>query len=252
VPTKGPGEAHAALPGHLAVGDQRGEGSALEQRHDEKAKSLAVRGELLPGEYPYREDAMQLWAALHDLAEARVRAWYPDNAAIAEDEELMAWSYYCSRTIRGFPSPISTASALTDALTSAMYSVLLHQVHNAPAADHTIVPGKLASLASTIRGVRLPRFRGDGPTDLWKHASLGNVVITLLFDATLTAYNKRVNMVFELGKYCQTDAERQSVAAFKQACEAISKNIASANAKGRRLKFDHLDPIRYSSQSVAS
>lgn len=42
-------------------------------------------------DYPYRDDALLLWHAIHDWVEAYLQIFYKDDAAVLNDETLQAW-----------------------------------------------------------------------------------------------------------------------------------------------------------------
>ena len=42
-------------------------------------------------EYPYRDDALLLWDAIHDWVEAYVKVYYADDSTVQKDSELQAW-----------------------------------------------------------------------------------------------------------------------------------------------------------------
>lgn len=42
-------------------------------------------------QYPYRDDSLMYWEAIHDWVEAYVRIYYPTDADLANDAEVQAW-----------------------------------------------------------------------------------------------------------------------------------------------------------------
>jgi arachidonate 15-lipoxygenase len=67
-------------------------------------KSLSFNASILPARlaergvdgaelrFPYRDDALQLWHALHDWVAAYVGLYYESDGSVAEDRELQAWA----------------------------------------------------------------------------------------------------------------------------------------------------------------
>ena len=71
-------------------------------------------------DYPYRDDARLVWAAIEAFVGAYVDLYYPDDAAVAGDAELLAWAAEIRARdggrVGGFPARFETRSALADAL----------------------------------------------------------------------------------------------------------------------------------------
>lgn len=101
---------------------------------------LAARGvtdaSVLP-EYPYRDDALSVWAALHSWADDYVRAYYQSDADVTGDTELTAWVKELSTTgkIKGFRA-ITSVSQLVDVVAMIMFTASAqHAAVNYPQRD---------------------------------------------------------------------------------------------------------------------
>ncbi|MBA4045129.1 MAG: arachidonate 15-lipoxygenase [Erythrobacter sp.] len=87
---------------------------------------LAARG-VGPGsalaDFPYRDDGLLVWDAIHDWAKQYVALYYASDADVTGDSELMAWAECVAgeAAIKGF-GPITTRDALIDACTMIMFT----------------------------------------------------------------------------------------------------------------------------------
>jgi arachidonate 15-lipoxygenase len=89
-------------------------------------------------DYPYRDDALLVWQAIHDWVREYVHVYYADDAAVATDSELAAWSADLAGTgrIRNFPAAIMTRSQLTDICTMVLFTASAqHAAVNFPQKD---------------------------------------------------------------------------------------------------------------------
>ncbi|WP_417609819.1 lipoxygenase family protein [Parasphingorhabdus sp.] len=78
--------------------------------------------EKLP-DYPYRDDALLVWSAIHDWAEQYVHIYYADDAAVTGDTELAQWaaSIASEGHIVGF-KPITSRAQLVDVCTMIIFT----------------------------------------------------------------------------------------------------------------------------------
>ena len=108
-------------------------------------KELASRGvadaDLLP-EYPYRDDARMVRAAVHSWIDDYVRLYYPSSAEVLADEELQAWAGEIvapdGGRVQGFGQGggIRTVEYLVDALTHIVFTASAqHAAVNFPQGD---------------------------------------------------------------------------------------------------------------------
>ena len=89
--------------------------------------ALAKRGVNDLPEFPYRDDGMLIWDALNAWVTSYVRLYYANDAAIAEDAELLEWarelgSRFGGR-VTGFGIPrVKTRGALVQSLTTLIFT----------------------------------------------------------------------------------------------------------------------------------
>jgi len=57
--------------------------------NDLKARGVDDAGKL--PDYPYRDDALLVWQAIHEWVKGYVGLYYADDTAVAADTELLAW-----------------------------------------------------------------------------------------------------------------------------------------------------------------
>jgi arachidonate 15-lipoxygenase len=89
-------------------------------------------------DYPYRDDALLVWQAIHDWVREYVHVYYADDAAVVADSELAAWSADLAGVgkIRNFPVTISTCSQLIDICTMVLFTASAqHAAVNFPQKD---------------------------------------------------------------------------------------------------------------------
>jgi arachidonate 15-lipoxygenase len=101
---------------------------------------LAARG-VGPGsalaDFPYRDDGLLVWDAIHAWAAQYVALYYASDADVTGDSELMAWATCVAgeAKVKGF-GPITTRKALVDACTMIMFTASAqHAAVNFPQKD---------------------------------------------------------------------------------------------------------------------
>ena len=74
-------------------------------------------------DYPYRDDALLVWAAIKQWMQDYIGVYYADDAAVTGDTELAAWaaSLIADGKIKGF-TPITRRAQLTDVLTMIVFT----------------------------------------------------------------------------------------------------------------------------------
>ena len=85
-------------------------------------------------EYPYRDDALLVWAAIREWIQDYVGVYYADDAAVTSDGELADWaaSLVADGKIKGF-KPISSRAQLVDVLTMVVFTATAqHSAVNFP------------------------------------------------------------------------------------------------------------------------
>lgn len=101
---------------------------------------LAARG-VGPGsaltDFPYRDDGLLVWEAIHDWVKGYVGLYYASDADVTGDTELAAWAACVSQEakIKGF-GPINSVKALVDACTMIIFTASAqHAAVNFPQKD---------------------------------------------------------------------------------------------------------------------
>lgn len=89
--------------------------------NDFKARGVDDAG-LLP-DYPYRDDALLVWQAIHEWVQGYVGLYYADDAAVAADTELAAWTQDIAGEgqLKGF-GPVQTRHQLVDCLAMVLFT----------------------------------------------------------------------------------------------------------------------------------
>ncbi len=88
-------------------------------------------------DYPYRDDALLVWTAIHEWARQYVYIYYADDAAMVADTELAAWTACLEGDgkLKGF-GPIATRAALVNACTMILFTASAqHAAVNFPQKD---------------------------------------------------------------------------------------------------------------------
>jgi hypothetical protein len=130
------------------------------------AADLARRGvedsKTLPG-YLYREDAGQIWQALHEYAERVLSVWYRRDEDVRADWELRAWADELARWIPDFPSRreatqphrIETRGRLVDVVTAIIFraSAQHSAVNNGQYEMYGFVPNAPGTVYAGLPGV---------------------------------------------------------------------------------------------------
>jgi hypothetical protein len=76
-----------------------------------------------PFPYPYRDNVLELWAANLEYAGAYVALYYPDDAAVRADAELVAWADELDRLL---PNPVARPDGLTRDWVARVCATVIH------------------------------------------------------------------------------------------------------------------------------
>ncbi|MEY4951688.1 MAG: hypothetical protein RL299_112 [Pseudomonadota bacterium] len=89
--------------------------------NDFKARGVDDAG-LLP-DYPYRDDALLVWQAIHEWVAGYIGLYYADDATVAADTELAAWTADIAGEgqLKGF-GPVQTRHQLVDCLAMVLFT----------------------------------------------------------------------------------------------------------------------------------
>jgi arachidonate 5-lipoxygenase len=120
--------------------------SRLEARGFDEARTDGLEG------YLFRDDGLALWRAIERYVGEVIEASYPNDAAVAADPAISAWTLECRAPDRGavtsFPARFETRDALRQAITTLVYQVSAgHSAVNYPQYDYLgYVPNRPDSL----------------------------------------------------------------------------------------------------------
>lgn len=91
-------------------------------------RNLALRGvddtQALP-DYPYRDDGLLLWEAIHNWVGRYLGLYYGDAASLAGDTELSAWITALGQHLSDLPAT-STLAGLVDLVTLVIYRICVY------------------------------------------------------------------------------------------------------------------------------
>lgn len=106
-------------------------------------------------EYPYRDDALLVWRAIHDWVEAYLKLYYPGgDGDVVADAELRAWAAEVASPTGGRlkgVGPITTVAGLVDAVAHIVFTA---------SAQHAAVNFPQWQLMSFVPNLPLANFRG--------------------------------------------------------------------------------------------
>ncbi|WCM27647.1 arachidonate 15-lipoxygenase [Sphingomonas sp. QA11] len=103
--------------------------------HDLVARNVADTAAL--PDYPYRDDALLVWQAIHEWATQYIDIYYANDAAVTGDTELAAWvaTLASDGKLKGF-RPIVTRAQLADVCTMILFTASAqHAAVNFPQKD---------------------------------------------------------------------------------------------------------------------
>ncbi|MCA9690055.1 MAG: lipoxygenase [Myxococcales bacterium] len=130
-------------------------------------RQLAARGVGDPAtlpDYPYRDDARLLWAAIHAWVREYVAVYYRREAEVRSDSELQAWAAelvaYDGGRVRGFGQDggIKTVDYLVEALTLLIFTA---------SAQHAAVNFPQGTLMAYAPAMPLAAYAPVTPTTKW-------------------------------------------------------------------------------------
>jgi hypothetical protein len=138
-------------------------------------------------QYHYRDDALEIWGAMHEYVTGIVQIWYPDDTDVAADPELAAWSTAIADPaqgrLAGFPAQIGTRGQLAEVVTEIMFrsSAQHAAVNNGQFGSYGWVP----NAPGAIRGdLPAQESSADAPArtekDYWKGLPDRNVTLNQL------------------------------------------------------------------------
>ncbi|XP_060060352.1 polyunsaturated fatty acid lipoxygenase ALOX15B-like isoform X2 [Erinaceus europaeus] len=195
-------------------------------------------------QYYYRDDALQIWAAIESFVSDIVGIYYPDDSAVSRDSELQAWVMenfqegFLSRVSSGVPSALDSCTGLIEYLTMIIF--------NCSAQHSAVNSGQFefsAWMPNTPTTMRLPPPAAKGQADLV--ASLPKVNTTCHALVLFWGVSHETEDTRRLGTYPDQhfteEAPKQSIVAFQSRLAQISHDIQERN-QGLVLPYTYLDP----------
>jgi arachidonate 15-lipoxygenase len=200
-------------------------------------------------EYPYRDDALLVWAAIERWVSGYVRLHYASDAAVAADEALAAWAAEVVAPDAGKVTAfgedgkgrVRTVDYLVKALTMIIFTA---------SAQHAVVnfgQGELMTLASTTPVAAFappPRTRAEAAQGSWLSmvAPLDLALFQVEFMNQLGGVHYTRLGQYEKGWFGR-GAVRELVEGFQRELAAIGVEITARNTK-RPGAFTFLLPDR--------
>ncbi|WP_437302381.1 lipoxygenase family protein [Sorangium sp. So ce388] len=213
-------------------------------------QALAARGvdskEALP-DYPYRDDALTVWNAIHDWVSDYVGIYYESDGDVAGDYELQAWvqELVTAGHIQGIGEGAPGAAAQIK--TVGYLSTLLTQVIFTASAQHAAVNFPQRTIMSYTPALPLAGFApfpapaGAPATQVLDVlAPLGE---SILQQAVLGGLGAVYHTV--LGQYGGLFSDRRAraaLASFQKRLQVIEQQINLANGLGERTAYSTLLP----------
>ncbi|XP_004684683.1 PREDICTED: arachidonate 15-lipoxygenase B isoform X1 [Condylura cristata] len=194
--------------------------------------------------YYYRDDGLQIWAAIESFVSDIVGIYYPDDSAVSRDSELQAWAMeifqegFLSRVQSGVPSTLNSCAALIEYLTMIIFNC---------SAQHAAVNSGQFEFSAWMPNVpttmRLPPPTAKGQADLM--ASLPEVNATCHALVLFWGVSNDMKDTRPLGTYPDEhfteEAPQRSIAAFQSRLAQVSGAIRERN-QGLALPYTYLDP----------
>uniref|UniRef100_A0A452QLC1 Polyunsaturated fatty acid lipoxygenase ALOX15 n=1 Tax=Ursus americanus TaxID=9643 RepID=A0A452QLC1_URSAM len=210
-------------------------------------EDIRARGvEDIPNYY-YRDDGLQIWAAVESFVSEIINIYYPSDVSVRDDGELQAWVQeiflegFLGRKSSGMPSALETREALVQYITMVIFSC--------SARHYAVSAGQFDScvwMPNLPPSMQLPPPTSKGQTKPEGFlATLPPVNATCDIIITLWLLSKEPGDQRPLGTYPDEhfteEAPQQSIAAFQSRLAQISKEIQERN-QGLPLPYTYLDP----------
>ncbi len=179
------------------------------------------------GHYPYGQDALLLWEAIHAHTQGWIAAAYADDAALRSDADL---SRFLARAPRFIPGgiPASSRTELSRSLARMIFAVTGH---------HKLVGG--ISLEFLTHPYFMPHRVGEGTTVEavvpWREETEANLAAK--YGTTYRTWR----LVADWSHFMPDAASGARMAQFQSALHAVGATIDERN-RSRRWPFPHLHP----------
>ena len=211
-------------------------------------RALAARGvDVGSGlvDFPYRDDAMLVWDALHAWVSDYIGLYYRSDDDVLADVELAGWVHEASAPdgggVRGFGEAglFRTRAGLVDAVAQLVFSVSAqHSAMNFPVSvEMTVVPN------SPFAAYQPPPDRRDGWTEAdWLAALPPLGAAQRQFGTALLLGESRYGRLGEYPEPFADPAVAAPLAAFRARLDAVEARITARNTE--REPYIHLLPSR--------
>jgi arachidonate 15-lipoxygenase len=202
--------------------------------------------------YPYRDDVMELWRAIHALVRDMLAVWYRNDADVAGDYELQAWAAELADphggAIPGFPATIPTVDELIETVTAVIHrmSAAHAAVNNGQFDNYGFVPNSPGQVKGPLPEVLAPKNEGKkGMKTFWRSlpppaealAQIGMAWV-LSEPTAINLYGAGTDEAFTAEA---SPASSAAVQAFHRRLDAISHRITDRN-RTLRVPYTYLDP----------
>lgn len=202
--------------------------------------------------YPFRDDALELWKAIHDWVTDYVAIHYPGNGDLISDPDLQVWARdlaaFDGGRVGGFgngpQNTIVTTAYLANALTMVIFTAsAMHAAVNFPQRTVMSFPP-----AMPLAGYAPAPAAGTDPSHQDWLATLPGLDQAMIQINVLTLLGGVYHT--QLGQYpddtFDTPDELAALAKFQSALGAIEQKITLANQSGlrQRYPYEHLLPSR--------
>jgi arachidonate 15-lipoxygenase len=224
-------------------------------------KEIANRGMDKIPHYPYRDDGMLVWEAIHTFVSDYLNHFYPANIEITSDTELQAWAAELANQttggkVKGMPDRITNVTELIEIITTIIFTCgpqhsavnfaqyeYMTFVPNMPLAAYQDIPDKNSDLDDPMTDKKLldllpPYKRSAEQLEIldilsaYKYDRLG------YYDKALgELYNQQLEDIFEDEHEAIVNIIRQ----FQQNLNMAEQEI-DANNKKRVVPYPYLKP----------
>lgn len=195
--------------------------------------------------YYYRDDGLQIWAAIESFVSDIVGIYYPDDGAVSEDSELQAWLMevfqegFLGRHSAEVPSALNSRANLIEYLTMVIFNC---------SAQHAAVNNSQfefsAWMPNTPTTMRLPPPTAKGQTDLVASLPEVNATCHALMLFWSTNDNKDTRRIGTYpDEHFTEEAPCRSIAAFQSRLAQLSQDICKRNSN-LVLPYTYLDPTQ--------
>ncbi|XP_065591155.1 LOW QUALITY PROTEIN: hydroperoxide isomerase ALOXE3-like, partial [Cyrtonyx montezumae] len=216
---------------------------------------IAARGVAQIPHYHYRDDATDIWGAIHRFVHGIVALYYPSDAAVCDDPEVQLWVHEIfTRAVlgnhrSGFPTKLCSRPELVKFVTMIIFRCSAQ--HSAVNSGQFDFAAWMPNAPGTMR--RAPPRAGDEVTERTVLDALPSPAATGALRALLSVVSYEVGERRPLGCYPEehfTEAAPQRLMAqFRRRLHCISRRIRRRNA-ALPLPYPYLDPQRVEKQHL--